>query len=105
MPDPEQLERQTLETLAGCRFTKLRMCVFPKSYQYNTNEPQHYPFAFSDKPALQWLNNQLIKAKPDFHKRTLRMGDLTRVRSSPRKLGPLPMRNCLKPGRRPVSFS
>ena len=37
---------------------------------YTIEEPQHYPFAFSKDPALQWVNNQLIKAKPDFHKKT-----------------------------------
>ena len=30
----------------------------------------HYPFAYSDNPLLHWFNNQLIKAKPDFHKKT-----------------------------------
>lgn len=33
-------------------------------------EPRHYPFAFSDNPMLAWVNRQLIKAKPDFHRRT-----------------------------------
>ena len=33
-------------------------------------EPVHYPFAFSDSAALRWLNRQLVRAKPDFHKRT-----------------------------------
>jgi tetratricopeptide (TPR) repeat protein len=37
---------------------------------YTIENPQHYPFAFSDDPTLQWINNQLIKAKPDFHKKT-----------------------------------
>jgi tetratricopeptide (TPR) repeat protein len=37
---------------------------------YTIEEPQHYPFAYSDHPALQWLNNQIVKAKPDFHKKT-----------------------------------
>ena len=40
----EALERQTLKTLAGAPFNKMRMCVFPKSYTYNQNEPEHYPF-------------------------------------------------------------
>jgi hypothetical protein len=39
------LEEQTLATLAGSPFRKLRMCVFPKSYLFNTNEPARYPFA------------------------------------------------------------
>ena len=33
-------------------------------------EPEHYPFTFSDNKALQWVNRQLIKAKPAFHKQT-----------------------------------
>jgi tetratricopeptide (TPR) repeat protein len=37
---------------------------------YTITEPEHYPFAFSDNPTLQWINNQWIKAKPDFHKKT-----------------------------------
>jgi tetratricopeptide (TPR) repeat protein len=37
---------------------------------YTIEEPIHYPFATSDNPVLQWLNNQMVKAKPDFHKKT-----------------------------------
>lgn len=37
---------------------------------FTIEEPIHYPFAFSDNGALQWINAQLIKAKPEFHKRT-----------------------------------
>ncbi|HMF20117.1 MAG TPA: hypothetical protein VKE98_23115, partial [Gemmataceae bacterium] len=37
---------------------------------YVIDEPIHYPFATSDNAVLQWLNNQLVKAKPDFHKKT-----------------------------------
>jgi hypothetical protein len=37
---------------------------------YTIEEPVHYPFAYSKNPVLQWLNNQLVKAKPDFHKKT-----------------------------------
>jgi tetratricopeptide (TPR) repeat protein len=37
---------------------------------YTIEEPEHYPFAFSKNDTLQWVNNQLIKAKPDFHKKT-----------------------------------
>jgi tetratricopeptide (TPR) repeat protein len=36
---------------------------------YTIEEPTHYPLAFSEDPFLQWVNNQLVKAKPDFHKR------------------------------------
>ena len=37
---------------------------------YTIEEPLHYPFAYSDNAVLQWINNQLVKAKPDFHKKT-----------------------------------
>ena len=37
---------------------------------YIIDEPAHYPFAFSDNPYLRGLSRQLLKAKPDFHKRT-----------------------------------
>ncbi|MCY2995127.1 MAG: multiheme c-type cytochrome [Planctomycetota bacterium] len=37
---------------------------------YTIEEPMHYPFAYSENGALQWINNQLVKAKPAFHKKT-----------------------------------
>ncbi|MBX3745973.1 MAG: hypothetical protein KF833_11760 [Verrucomicrobiae bacterium] len=37
---------------------------------YTIDEPVHYPFAYSTNRVLQWINNQLVKAKPEFHKRT-----------------------------------
>jgi tetratricopeptide (TPR) repeat protein len=37
---------------------------------YTIEEPLHYPFAFSENSVLQWVNNQLVKAKPSFHKKT-----------------------------------
>lgn len=40
----ESLIEQTLKTLEESPFNKVRMCVFPKHYQYNNNEPQYYPF-------------------------------------------------------------
>lgn len=40
----EALERQTLETLANAPFNKMRMCVFPKHYDFNHNEPVQLPF-------------------------------------------------------------
>ena len=40
----ESLQEQTLQTLKAAPFNKIRMCVFPKSYQYNHNEPPYYPF-------------------------------------------------------------
>ncbi len=40
----DKLEEQTLATLRTAPFNKIRMCVFPKSYAYNANEPVYYPF-------------------------------------------------------------
>jgi hypothetical protein len=40
----EATQRQTVETLKTAPFNKLRMCVFPKWYQHNHNEPPLYPF-------------------------------------------------------------
>jgi hypothetical protein len=40
----DRLEEQTLATLRSAPFNKMRMCVFPKSYVYNQNEPVYYPF-------------------------------------------------------------
>jgi tetratricopeptide (TPR) repeat protein len=37
---------------------------------YTIEEPDHYPFAFSDNPILQWINLTLVKAKPEMHKKT-----------------------------------
>lgn len=37
---------------------------------YTIEEPEQYPFAFSDNAVLQWINNQLVKAKPSLHKKT-----------------------------------
>ncbi|MFI6252185.1 DUF5605 domain-containing protein [Streptomyces sp. NPDC051016] len=43
----EALEKQTLQSLADGPFNKIRMCVFPKSYIHNTEEPERYPYAGS----------------------------------------------------------
>jgi hypothetical protein len=40
----DALEEQTLKTLKIAGFNKLRMCVFPKHYPFNHNEPIYYPF-------------------------------------------------------------
>jgi len=37
---------------------------------YTIDEPIHYPFAYSTNRTLQYLNQQLVKAKPEFHKKT-----------------------------------
>lgn len=37
---------------------------------YTIEEPLHYPFATSDNEWLQWINAQLVKAKPALHRKT-----------------------------------
>jgi hypothetical protein len=58
---PEELEEQTLETLAGSPFNKLRMCVFPKRYRWNENEPPRY--AFEGTPPNKW---DFTRFNPEF---------------------------------------
>lgn len=40
----DTLEQETLKTLEKSAFNKMRMCVFPKHYLFNENEPRWYPF-------------------------------------------------------------
>ncbi|MEH7492016.1 DUF5605 domain-containing protein [Neobacillus niacini] len=40
----EHLINETLDTLKASPFNKMRMCVFPKAYKFNTNEPNYFPF-------------------------------------------------------------
>jgi Domain of unknown function (DUF5605)/Domain of unknown function (DUF5060)/Protein of unknown function (DUF4038) len=41
---PSEVRAATLRTLRKAPFTKLRMTVFPKSYDFNSNDPDLYPF-------------------------------------------------------------
>jgi Domain of unknown function (DUF5060)/Domain of unknown function (DUF5605)/Protein of unknown function (DUF4038) len=52
----DALEEQTLASLRTAPFNKMRMCVFPKSYAYNANEPVFYPFE----------NNNYTRPNPAF---------------------------------------
>ncbi len=57
----EALQLQTLETLKNAPFNKLRMCVFPKDYVYNENEPPYYPF-----PRNEAGENDYTRFNPEF---------------------------------------
>ena len=48
----DALVEQTLETLRTAPFNKVRLCVFPKHYDYNHNEPPCY--AFEKRPDGSW---------------------------------------------------
>ncbi|MEH7098174.1 DUF5060 domain-containing protein, partial [Neobacillus vireti] len=41
---PTNLIEKTIETLSRSPFNKVRMCVFPKSFMYNNNDPELFPF-------------------------------------------------------------
>jgi hypothetical protein len=58
----DELEEQTLATLKQSPFNKIRMCVFPKSYIYNEEEPPLYPFQGS--PPTSW---DFAKFEPAFY--------------------------------------
>lgn len=45
----DELQERTLETLASAPFTKVRMCLLPKSFLFNTNDPQRFPFVSLDE--------------------------------------------------------
>jgi hypothetical protein len=51
------LEEQTLATLRQAPFNKLRMCVFPKHYAFNENEPEHYPFPCRSRGSSTWTGS------------------------------------------------
>ncbi len=48
----DSLAELTLATLSKGYFNKMRMCIFPKSYDWNNNEPLYYPF--EGKPLRNW---------------------------------------------------
>ena len=52
LPNQEKETIQmTLNSLSQSPFNKVRMCVFPKHYKYNDNEPEYYAF---EKEDGQW---------------------------------------------------
>ena len=57
----DEMEEQTLKTLADAPFNKMRMCIFPKDYVYNKNEPVYYPF--DGKPLKDW---DFTRFNPEF---------------------------------------
>ena len=57
----DAMEEQTLQTLAESPFNKMRMCIFPKDYSYNKNEPIYYPF--EGKPLKDW---DFTRFNPEF---------------------------------------
>ena len=50
----EAMEQQTLASLKAGPFNKIRMCVFPKHYRYNENEPEFYPYPVTKRGMSEW---------------------------------------------------
>jgi hypothetical protein len=48
----DSLAELTLKTLSKGYFNKIRMCIFPKSYDWNNNEPLYYPY--EGTPLKNW---------------------------------------------------
>ncbi len=57
----DAVEDDTLHTLQTAPFNKMRMCVFPKHYTYNDNEPAYYPF-----PRSAAGENDYSRFNPEF---------------------------------------
>lgn len=51
---PEEIQEQTLETLKKAPFNKVRMCIFPKYYTYNTTNPECYPFEGNEEDGFDF---------------------------------------------------
>ncbi|MDO4285460.1 MAG: DUF5060 domain-containing protein [Eubacteriales bacterium] len=75
----EALVDQTMETLANAPFNKIRMCVFPKHYEYNTNEPPY--FAFERKEDGGWDMHRPCMAYWEMLERRLRELDAMGIQS------------------------
>jgi len=56
----DSLAELTIKTLAKGYFNKIRMCIFPKSYDWNHNEPKYYPF--EGTPLKTWDYSRLNPA-------------------------------------------
>jgi len=71
----EELQRETLATLKDSPFNKVRMCVFPKHYEFNHNEPELYPFERSAAGV-----NDFARPNPRFSQHLeQRIGDLAAI--------------------------
>jgi hypothetical protein len=70
------LEEETLKSLKASPFNKIRMCVFPKHYLHNFNEPVYYPFEGSVKEGWDYtrLNPEFFRHLEDRIKDLLLLG-------------------------------
>ena len=72
---PEELIEQTMKTLANAPFNKIRICVFPKDYDFCKNEPPYYPFEKADDGS--WNPLRPVYAFWDaFDRHLVRLGEM-----------------------------
>ena len=71
----EALTEQTLATLKKAPFNKVRMCVFPKHYDYNHNEPPCYAFEKNEDGSWD-VNRPCIAFWQRLEKIICRMGEM-----------------------------
>lgn len=50
----DKVQEKTLETLKTSSFNKVRMCIFPKFYTYNTANPKYYAFEGSEEEGFDF---------------------------------------------------
>ena len=60
---PEELQERTLATLKASPFNMVRMCVFPKHYDFNRKEPPRHPFLKGEggKPDFTRFNPEFFR--------------------------------------------
>ncbi|MDX1630846.1 MAG: multiheme c-type cytochrome [Thermoanaerobaculia bacterium] len=72
--DPEYDDENDPTAQAGITCTACHSITNVNSLRgnsdYTIEEPEHYPFAFAENETLRWVNRQLVKAKPELHKKT-----------------------------------
>lgn len=71
----DELVEETMETLSKAPFNKIRLCLFPKHYDYNHNEPKYY--AFEKKEDGSWdVNRPCLAFWDDFEAKMCRLGEM-----------------------------
>jgi hypothetical protein len=59
----DETQEHTLATLSGAPFNKLRMCLFPKHYLFNENEPPRYPFPCLSHGESSWDFGRIVRGE------------------------------------------
>ena len=60
----KELTEETFKTLSENPFNKVRMCLFPKHYDYNINDPEFFPFEIAEGQTYVYERGELFNKKP-----------------------------------------